>query len=121
MKPDKSLFGIYVSLALVYIILIFIASLISGVGNINIFSHNKVMYLLHFIEFALLGFLVFHLFYFHGSKSPHLLTFSTVIVIAVLSEFVQLFVSYRAFNPLDIAADAAGAFLALIVIGMKND
>lgn len=117
MKPDKSLFGMYAILALVYVILIFIASLISGFGGINIFSHNKAMYFLHFIEFGVLGLLLFMVFYCYGSKNPYLLTFSTAIAIAVLSEVVQLFVSYRTFNPLDIASDGIGVLAALLIIG----
>ena len=118
MKIDESLYWIYVFLTLLYIVLMFIGSLIPGIGGIGILSHNKVMYFLHFIEFVILGFLLFKVFYFYGSKNPHLMVFSFGIIIAFLTEFVQLFISYRSFNVLDIAADGIGLLVALYLVGL---
>ena len=120
MKDNKSLFGAHILLISVYIIVIFILSVIPKPGNIDIFSYNKFMYFLHFIEFGILAFLVFITFLHYNNDNPYLSTFYVVIAIAILSEIAQLFVSYRGFNPLDIAADGIGALTALTIIGFKK-
>lgn len=120
-KPaDKISFIYYALVTLLFTLLVFIASLVPVTGKIGVFSYWPVTYLLHFAEFLILGFLLFKTFYYYGSKNPYLLTFCIAILIALASEFIQLAISYRNFNPLDIGADGIGAFIALLVIGFTK-
>ena len=119
-KTNKRLFVTYLFATIFYTLVVFAASLIPRVWSINIFSHNNLMYVLHFIEFFILAFLIFKTLYHKGLKNPYFSTYIIAILITLLSESTQLFISYRNFNPLDIAANALGAFIVLIILGVTR-
>jgi len=100
-----------------YSALIFFLSSLSNPSPVelpHIFMFDKV---LHFIEYAILGFLLFGAFMEESwAKSPVLLSFLAATAYGMSDEFHQYFVAFRESDLLDLLADSAGggagAFLA---------
>ena len=99
----------YLLVTLVYLILIFIATVVN-----NPISSESTNYFLHFVEFAILSFLI----YFTAkqyTKKPYFYAIGITSLLAVLTEVIQIFISARTFNLLDSLAGIIGSFLILIL------
>jgi len=107
-------------IAIAYIIMIIIVAVLPVNGSNSVLNNNYFLeirwdYLVH----ALLFVPVFPLMYYGtGTKKTlknFLLLLSLALLLAVVSESVQFFISYRAFNINDLAANFAGVILGFIL------
>jgi len=111
----KDNFTIYWLPLVLYIIIMFILAVIPIRSGINtVLSFNPSMYVLHAIEFFILAVLIFRVFNFFKLEHPYIFTLVVVVLLGLLTETVQLLVSYRAFNPFDILADITGGSFILL-------
>jgi VanZ family protein len=103
-----------------WIVTILIVSSIPSLPALKIHtskSEIRLDYMIHLIEYGILGFLAFLTFsgkeYCPGYRRFFIITVS-LLLFAFLDEFHQKFIPGRAFNVKDLYSDAAGIVLALI-------
>ncbi len=77
-------------------------------------ASNNQQYLLHAFEYFILSVLALNVMFYHNSKHPYRNAILISILIAVFTEFLQIFLTYRTFNPIDILFDTLGSFFVLI-------
>lgn len=73
--------------------------------------------LVHFIEYAILGFLIWHaieLAWNRGYQLSATYAVAGATVYGIMMEIVQLFLPYRSFSIADIAVNLAGATAAML-------
>ena len=116
MNRNRTLGSAFLLITLAYVLLILIASFMPA-PDYRIFSSNNWMYFWHFVEYLILSLLLFMTLFHYGADNPHLVTFTLAILVAVGTELVQVFIPYRAFNPLDIGTDGLGALATLLIVG----
>ena len=97
-----------------YVFAMVVLALIPLTSRISVLSFNPTMYVLHAFEFFILAILIFRFFSYFKLEHPYLFTLILVVLLGLLTETVQLLVSYRAFNPFDILADFIGGLFILI-------
>ncbi len=117
-------FFVYHFPALVYALLILALSSIprSEMPDISLLQADK---LLHFLEYAILGVLIFRsvadLYGPRNSKSIFWVSFLFVIVFACFDEFFQSYVPGRESDVLDIILDIAGATVILYYLWHRRN
>lgn len=97
-----------------YVFAMFVLALIPLTSRISVLSFNPTMYVLHAFEFFILAVLIFRIFSYLKLDHPYLFTLILVVLLGLLTETVQLLVSYRAFNFFDLLSDFIGGLLILI-------
>ena len=110
----KENFTIYWLPLVLYVIVIFILAIIPVTSKLNVLSYNSSMYVLHAFEFFVLAVLIFRLFSYFKLEYPYLFTLVLVALLGLLTETVQLLISYRSFNPFDLLADIIGGSFILL-------
>ena len=110
----KENFTIYWLPLVLYVIVIFILAIIPVTSKLNVLSYNSSMYVLHAFEFFVLAVLIFRLFSYFKLEYPYLFTLVLVVLLGLLTETVQLLISYRSFNPFDLLADIIGGSFILL-------
>ncbi len=112
----------------VYICLIFWVSLNPSGGLSNVSINDKIFridYLLHALVFMATPFLAFFACrkINAGYRIAYLyILFSTIVFAAIGTEFFQLYIPGRVFNPLDIISNLLGVLfgIALLLIYLRN-
>ena len=99
---------------ILYVFAMFILALIPLKSSISILSYNPSMYVLHAFEFFILAVLLFRIFSYIKLEHPYLFTLVFIALFGLLTETVQLLISYRTFSSSDLLADMiGGAFILL--------
>jgi VanZ family protein len=122
-QPQESTLHYQVPAAL-WAIAIFVASSIpsSAIPEIGIFRYDK---LLHACLFCVLAFLVYRAV-LHQDRYPQLARFSVVVaclasaLYGALDEVHQMFVPGRSADWLDVAADATGVLVFLVILAWSK-
>jgi VanZ family protein len=70
---------------------------------------------LHFIGFFILSLLLIFTFKNYTAKRVYLKSLIIAIIIGIIIEIIQLFIPARSFSLLDLAADAGGIALAMML------
>ncbi|MFC1477750.1 VanZ family protein [candidate division KSB1 bacterium] len=120
---SKNKFLVYYSPVVLWLMLIFIASSIPTLPDVNKYNFpiDKVV---HFLEFSVLGFLLVRAVYFCGTsldlKMAILITCGIALFFAAVDEFHQLYIPDRIASMADFISDCVGigvsqtAFVLLI-------
>jgi len=98
----------YALIALVYLVLVILASIIQ-----NPIPGEGTNYALHFIEYVILSFLIY--LAVKNKKNPYFIAIVISSFFAIFTEILQVFISFRTFNPLDSLAGILGSLLILIL------
>jgi VanZ family protein len=110
-QPSSRRIAAYTALTLAYlgVMLVMAVMPLPGIGA----STNTSMYFLHALEFFILAVLLFGFFSSFKPGHPYLFTLLLILAIGMLTETMQLFVSYRSFSLLDLLADFVGGSFIL--------
>ena len=100
------------ALVIYLIILLIGAFFINPAGESSPNGSDK---LLHFIGFLILEILLLLTFIYYKLNNKYLATFLIALGIGLISEVVQLAIPGRQFSLLDLAADAGGIALAMVL------
>jgi VanZ family protein len=107
-------------LLIIYAITVLAVSSIPSIPTLKIHTDKteiRLDYLIHFIEYGILGFLVFLYFTGRDYKMParkYLLVIAGLIIFAVLDEYHQKLIPGRSFNISDMLSNVSGIFGSLV-------
>lgn len=73
----------------------------------------------HFFEYAIFSVIFFRIFYLYKFRFPCLCAIVFATAIGACDEILQIGVKGRAFDPMDLFADAAGAIAAQLAFPIK--
>lgn len=108
---------------ILYALLIFLLSSISNPPE-KLSAISYLDKILHLIEYAILGFLLYRAFINSGhdyiAKYSVFLTILTAVCYGFTDELHQLFVPNREFDMYDLLFDGLGAVLAMVVLNIHN-
>lgn len=79
-------------------------------------AHEVLRTFAHFFEYAVLGFLMYNVFYSFNVKFAFLISIALSFVYALSDEIHQIFVPERAFQISDLTVDLGGIILGTTVI-----
>jgi len=121
MKPSRSslIFWLWLLLLLILSIIPSRGAILDGEREFS--AGFRFDYLLHFLAFLFLPLIYRHIRYHGGSlfKSNQLLrAFAVSGIGAIGFEYIQHFLPYRTFNPLDLGYNLAGVIFGYTVVGI---
>ncbi len=113
---------------LIYSFLLFLASIVPTFNTMNdnkihFLFEIKIDYVFHFLAYFgfFLVILFFQLLHFtRFSFKDFSKTFIFILFFSFLTEFLQLFLSYRTFNPIDLLSNFLGIFFGSILYFFVN-
>ena len=97
----------------VYLIILFIGAFAVNLGSEGSAPGSDKS--LHFIGFFILSLLLIFTFKNYAAKRVYLKSLIIAIIIGIIIEIIQLFIPARSFSLLDLAADAGGIALAMML------
>lgn len=79
-------------------------------------AQNILRTFAHFLEYAVLGFLMYNVFYSFNVKLAPVVSVSASLLYALSDEIHQYFVPQRAFQLFDLSVDLGGIILGTVII-----
>ncbi len=101
-----------VFILILYSVAMFLLSIIPQVGEMIPDPYDKIV---HFAGSFFLALIIMQLFLSYGVRHRHLLLLFTVMVLAVISEVIQIPIPERTFSYFDMLADLSGTVVYIII------
>ena len=77
--------------------------------------HNPLREAMHFVEYFILGFLLYNTLTLYKVKKAFIYSIIFSFIYIISDEIHQIFIPGRAFEMLDIILDSLGSFIAIII------
>lgn len=99
-----------------YILAMCVLAILPSIPDLQLSTYQPSDKVLHFAQFFVFGILMYAVLILTKTSHPVQITTTAILVLTIITETAQLFVTSRTFSTSDMIADLAGGFLGLFIL-----